>query len=221
MRLLLDTHALVWWLTSDKQLGRVARTAIASSATQPWVSVASVWEAAIKSVTGRLRLPKPPDELLSDVALHDAGFQTMGIRSRHALIAAALPRDPRPLSPTPGRALPPTRGALPPRLRNPQLGASRLRASAQPPRSPAPGAVRLSGERRHGGPLQEPAAGATGGAGAANRKASKGVKKRKTAWSRTTQSHAFPRLSAPKILYGRGRLSIELLITDLGLWTLD
>ena len=92
MTLLLDTHALVWWLTSDKQLGRVARTAIASSATQPWVSVASVWEAAIKSVTGRLRLPKPPDDLLSDAALHAAGFQTMGIRSRHALIAAALPR---------------------------------------------------------------------------------------------------------------------------------
>jgi PIN domain nuclease of toxin-antitoxin system len=92
LTLLLDTHAVVWWLASDRRLGEAARAAIGSSATQSWVSVASVWEAAIKSAAGRLRLPKPPDVLLSDAALHEAGFQTMEIRATHALIAAALPR---------------------------------------------------------------------------------------------------------------------------------
>ena len=70
----------------------MARAAIGSSGTQPWVSVASVWEAAIKSAAGRLRLPKPTDELLSDAVLHEAGFQAMEIRAKHALSAAALPR---------------------------------------------------------------------------------------------------------------------------------
>jgi PIN domain nuclease of toxin-antitoxin system len=92
LTLLLDMHAVVWWLTSDRQLGRAARAAIGSSAAQPWVSVASVWEAAIKSAAGRLRLPAPPAELLSERALADAGFQTMAIRAAHALAAGALPR---------------------------------------------------------------------------------------------------------------------------------
>lgn len=92
MTLLLDTHALVWWLTGDRRLGLGARTAIGSNAAQPWVSVASVWEAAIKSASGRLRLPKSADGLLSEVALRNSGFQAIAIRAAHALVAGALPR---------------------------------------------------------------------------------------------------------------------------------
>lgn len=89
--LLLDTHAVVWWHTNDRQLGLQAREAIRSSAGR-WISTASVWEAAIKYAAGRLRLPKPPHELLSDIALEAGGFRPMAIRAAHAIAAAALPR---------------------------------------------------------------------------------------------------------------------------------
>lgn len=91
MTLLLDTHTVLWWLTGDRRLGTVARAAIGSSQTTAWVSAASVWEAAIKVAAGRWRLPKPPADLLSDAALAHAGFQAIGIRTAHALAAAALP----------------------------------------------------------------------------------------------------------------------------------
>jgi len=89
---LLDTQAIVWWHDDDRQLGPAARTAIRSNGERPWVSVASVWEAAVKYAAGRLRLPRPPSELLSDAALDAGGFQVLAIRTAHAIAAAALPR---------------------------------------------------------------------------------------------------------------------------------
>jgi PIN domain nuclease of toxin-antitoxin system len=53
--LLLDTHAVLWWQTDDRRLGRDARKAIAS-ADIVWVSAVSGWEASIKMALGRLRL---------------------------------------------------------------------------------------------------------------------------------------------------------------------
>lgn len=55
MRLLLDTHVLLWWQTDDRRLGREARRAIAT-ADIVWVSAVSGWEASIKVARGRLRL---------------------------------------------------------------------------------------------------------------------------------------------------------------------
>lgn len=55
MRLLLDTHVVLWWQTDDRRLGREARKAIAT-ADIVWVSAVSGWEAAIKAALGRLRL---------------------------------------------------------------------------------------------------------------------------------------------------------------------
>ena len=55
MRLLLDTHVLLWWQTDDRRLGREARKAIAA-ADIVWVSAVSGWEASIKAARGRLRL---------------------------------------------------------------------------------------------------------------------------------------------------------------------
>lgn len=55
MRLLLDTHVLLWWQTDDRRLGREARRAIAT-ADIVWVSAVSGWEASIKAALGRLRL---------------------------------------------------------------------------------------------------------------------------------------------------------------------
>jgi len=55
VRLLLDTHVVLWWQTDDRRLGREARKAIAT-ADLVWVSAVSGWEASIKAARGRLRL---------------------------------------------------------------------------------------------------------------------------------------------------------------------
>jgi PIN domain nuclease of toxin-antitoxin system len=90
--LLLDSHAVLWWRNGDRRFGASARAAIESKQSHTWVSVASVWEIAIKAAAGRLRLPRPPDEWVSQPALREYGFDTMVIRPAHALTAAALPR---------------------------------------------------------------------------------------------------------------------------------
>lgn len=58
MRLLLDTHVVLWWQRDDRRLGRQAREVIAT-ADIVWVSAVSGWEVAIKCALGRLRLDKP------------------------------------------------------------------------------------------------------------------------------------------------------------------
>lgn len=58
MKLLLDTHVVLWWQRDDRRLNPAARKAIAE-ADIVWVSAASGWEAAIKSSIGRLRLDEP------------------------------------------------------------------------------------------------------------------------------------------------------------------
>lgn len=56
MRLLLDTHALFWFVTADPQLSPIARQAIADPNNEKLVSLVSVWEIAIKHSLGRLNL---------------------------------------------------------------------------------------------------------------------------------------------------------------------
>ena len=56
MKLLLDTHALLWYATSDSNLSRVATTILADPANDLFLSMASVWEMAIKSGIGKLSL---------------------------------------------------------------------------------------------------------------------------------------------------------------------
>ena len=55
MKLLLDTHAIIWWVRDDRRLGRQARNAIAEAGVV-WVSAASGWELALKIAKGRLRI---------------------------------------------------------------------------------------------------------------------------------------------------------------------
>jgi PIN domain nuclease of toxin-antitoxin system len=64
MKLLLDTHAILWWQRDDRRLGREAREAIAT-ADIVWVSAVSGWEVAIKCALGRLRLDEPFGVLLA------------------------------------------------------------------------------------------------------------------------------------------------------------
>lgn len=93
MRLLLDTHALLWWLSDDLRLSRPARSAIADPANQLIASAAVGYEIAYKQNLGRL--PALP-EMLPE-RLRREGIGTLPITLDHAIAAAALPgphRDP-------------------------------------------------------------------------------------------------------------------------------
>jgi PIN domain nuclease of toxin-antitoxin system len=91
VRLLIDTHAAIWWLAGDERLSATARKAIAAADREAVVSVASVWEASIKRTAGRL---KGPDLA---AAVSAAGLPFLRIDERHAKLAGELPllhRDP-------------------------------------------------------------------------------------------------------------------------------
>jgi PIN domain nuclease of toxin-antitoxin system len=85
MKLLLDTHTILWWQRDDRRLGRPARRAIAG-ADIVWVSAASGWEVAIKSALGRLRLTEPFAVLL---AADD--FTELPVTLAHAARMETLP----------------------------------------------------------------------------------------------------------------------------------
>lgn len=85
MRLLLDTHVLLWAVLNDPRL--TATQAEAISKGEIYLSAASVWEIGIKRALGKLAVP---DELF-DIAV-DAGCRPLPITWTHAEAAAALPR---------------------------------------------------------------------------------------------------------------------------------
>jgi PIN domain nuclease of toxin-antitoxin system len=64
MKLLLDTHVFLWYITADPKLPATFRTAIQDPANEVYLSVASIWEAVIKYQLGKLPLPAPPAEFL-------------------------------------------------------------------------------------------------------------------------------------------------------------
>jgi PIN domain nuclease of toxin-antitoxin system len=65
MRLLLDTHVFLWYVTADPKLPAAFRAAIQDPANDVYLSVASVWEAVIKQGLGKLPLPGPAADYLS------------------------------------------------------------------------------------------------------------------------------------------------------------
>lgn len=94
MRLLLDTHAFLWFANGDDRLTDFARAAIEDTGNEAFVSVASVWEMAIKHSLGRLRFTEPIDEFLEREL---KGFEILAVTVPHALRTAHLPfhhRDP-------------------------------------------------------------------------------------------------------------------------------
>lgn len=70
MRLLLDTHAFLWFISQDERLSASALTAIKDSGNEVFLSVASVWEAIIKHSLGKLPLPEPPATYLPEQRRH-------------------------------------------------------------------------------------------------------------------------------------------------------
>ena len=85
MRLLLDTHVLIWWAL-DEQLSPEIVAAITAPENDVAISVASVWEAEIKVQTGKLKLRR---DVFADARAHD--IDELSIEHAHALAAARLP----------------------------------------------------------------------------------------------------------------------------------
>lgn len=88
MKLLLDTHVLLWWYAEDRHLKPSEREAIAHADAIVHVSAATVWEIALKRIAGRIQVDE--EELAR--RLETDGFIELPVRGRHARIAAALPR---------------------------------------------------------------------------------------------------------------------------------
>jgi len=86
MKLLLDTHVLLWWLEGSVRLSRQARQTIAGSE-EVWVSAASAWELGIKSALGKLRTP---DDL--EFQVKASRFRELPVTLAHAVAAGKLPR---------------------------------------------------------------------------------------------------------------------------------
>jgi len=86
MNLSLDTHVLLWSLSSPQRLSKVARDAIEDPANIVFVSAAVAWEIEIKSATGKLRAPS---DLADQVSA--ANFQELPITIAHALALRQLP----------------------------------------------------------------------------------------------------------------------------------
>ena len=96
MRVLLDTHALVWALSDPDRLSSRARATIADQATVVFVSLTSAWELAILQGLERVRLQVPLGTLFTE-GLAALRFQLLPIRLSHVAGVANLPqhhRDP-------------------------------------------------------------------------------------------------------------------------------
>jgi PIN domain nuclease of toxin-antitoxin system len=88
MRLLLDTHALLWWATLHPNLSPRARSAIGDDASEVYVSAASAWEIATKVRLGKLEWPEEAGTVNS-YALGQ-GFRALPISLEHAERAGRL-----------------------------------------------------------------------------------------------------------------------------------
>jgi PIN domain nuclease of toxin-antitoxin system len=89
MRLLLDTHIAVWALTNDRRLGAEARALLLDPDNHPLVSVASIWEIAIKHGLRRNAMPFSGDDAMR--YFREAGFEPLSISAEHAAQVEQLP----------------------------------------------------------------------------------------------------------------------------------
>jgi PIN domain nuclease of toxin-antitoxin system len=90
VKLLLDTHAFLWWCADSPKLPLRARRAVADQSNQVLISAVSGWEVAIKSRLGRLELPERPTEFMVRM-LERHGFGVLPVAMAHALGEHELP----------------------------------------------------------------------------------------------------------------------------------
>ena len=88
MRLLLNTHALLWWLTGDPRLKPEVQSLISDRENEIQLRAASLWQASIKRALGRLRFETA--EITS--ALVSGGFRELPVKALHAIAAGDLSR---------------------------------------------------------------------------------------------------------------------------------
>ncbi|MBD1937868.1 type II toxin-antitoxin system VapC family toxin [Microcoleus sp. FACHB-68] len=90
MRVVLDTHTFLWWVTDAPQLSNTVRGIIADSDNTILFSAASAWEIVIKVRTGKLILPEEPESYIpSRLAANQ--FESLPIQMNHVLQVAKLP----------------------------------------------------------------------------------------------------------------------------------
>jgi len=90
MKLLLDSHAFIWWDENPSRLGPAANRACFDPANELVLSVASVWEIQIKVMLGKLGLRKPLRQMLADQVVQN-GLEVLPVNLEHALRLDSLP----------------------------------------------------------------------------------------------------------------------------------
>jgi len=90
VKILLDTHAFLWWITDDASLSKLAREIMGDGENTLFLSAASAWEIAIKARLGRLKTPAQPDRFIAEQMLQNA-MQSLPIQISHALHVYHLP----------------------------------------------------------------------------------------------------------------------------------
>jgi PIN domain nuclease of toxin-antitoxin system len=96
MKLLLDTHTLLWFIAGSANLSEAARRLIEDDENEKFVSIASIWETAIKVSIGKMSLTASFDELFPH-QLEVNGFELLPIKVEHTSIVSTLKfhhRDP-------------------------------------------------------------------------------------------------------------------------------
>ncbi len=92
---LLDTHTLIWYINGDTELSQTARTTIEADNTINFVSIASLWELAIKISLGKLELKTPFNQISRQI--EENGFEVLPITLEDTMTLSSIPfhhRDP-------------------------------------------------------------------------------------------------------------------------------
>jgi PIN domain nuclease of toxin-antitoxin system len=90
LRVLLDTHAFLWWIEGNRRLSRAAKSLIEDPKNELLVSAATIWEIATKVRLGRLSVAAGSAPAIAD-EIAAQGFTPLGITVAHAELAGGLP----------------------------------------------------------------------------------------------------------------------------------
>ena len=88
MDVLLDTHSFIWFVENDKKLTSKARNTIDNSSNTIYISIASLWEMAIKISIGKLKITVPYENVIKQI--NDNGFEIIPITFEHTLKVSKL-----------------------------------------------------------------------------------------------------------------------------------
>jgi PIN domain nuclease of toxin-antitoxin system len=95
MRLLIDTHILIWFFEGNNSLPKSRRQIVSNAQNEVFISIASIWEIAIKISIGKLTLARPLADVIKQIAIDN--IEILPISPEHTFQVSALPfhhRDP-------------------------------------------------------------------------------------------------------------------------------